>query len=70
MVIEAVSNKYQQLTVPLQEKNDLSKGKENYRSKRICRIAQENYFSWKFKFLLKIFKNILHEPNLCTQIRV
>ena len=46
MIIEAVSNKYQQLTVPLQEKkNDYSKGKENYRSKRVCRIAQENYFS-------------------------
>lgn len=52
------------------KKNDLSKGKENYRSKGICRIAQENDFSWKFKFRLKIFKNILHEPNLCTQIRV
>ena len=52
------------------KKNDLSKGKENYRSKRICRIAQENYFSWKFEFRLKIFKDILHEPNLCTQIRV
>lgn len=71
VIIEAVSNKHQQLTVPFQEKkNDLTKGKENYRSKRICRIAQENYFSWKFKFRLKIFKNILHEPNLCTQIRV
>ena len=71
VIIEAVSNKHQQLTVPFQEKkNDLSKGKENYRSKGICRIAQENDFSWKFKFRLKIFKNILHEPNLCTQIRV
>lgn len=71
VIIEAVSDKYQQLTVPFQEKkNDLSKGKENYRSKRICWIAQENYFSWKFEFRLKIFKDILHEPNLCTQIRV
>lgn len=59
VIIEAVSNKHQQLTVPFQEKkNDLSKGKENYRSKRICRIAQENYFLENLNFgsrYLKIF---------------